>query len=49
MHKRILHTSLKEQGARFYISIQNVKSVKDVMVIFTGIEKLMPRHDEVHS
>ncbi len=47
--KNPAHCSLKEQGARFYISIQNVKSVKDVMTIFTGIEKLMPKHDEVHS
>jgi transcription-repair coupling factor (superfamily II helicase) len=47
--KNPTHCSLKEQGARFYISIQNVKSVKDVMTIFTGIEKLMPKHDEVHS
>ena len=47
--KNPAYCSLKEQGARFYISIQNVKSVKDVMTIFTGIEKLMPRHDEVHS
>ncbi|HXB40102.1 MAG TPA: transcription-repair coupling factor [Bacteroidia bacterium] len=30
---------LKEQGARFYISIQNVSSVKDVMVIFNEMEK----------
>jgi transcription-repair coupling factor (superfamily II helicase) len=47
--KNPAYCSLKEQGARFYISIQNVKSVKDVMTIFTGIEKLMSKHDEVHS
>jgi len=47
--KNPAYCALKEQGARFYISIQNVKSVKDVMVIFTAIEKLMTKHDEVHS
>ena len=36
---------LKEQGARFYISIQNVTSVKDVMTIFTSIEKLMTKNE----
>ena len=47
--KNPTNCALKEQGARFYISIQNVKSVKDVMSIFTGIEKLMPKNNEVHS
>ncbi|HXD91603.1 MAG TPA: transcription-repair coupling factor [Bacteroidia bacterium] len=47
--KNPAYCALKEQGSRFYISIQNVKSVKDVMVIFTAIEKLMTKHDEVHS
>lgn len=47
--KNPAYCALKEQGTRFYISIQNVKSVKDVMVIFTAIEKLMTKHDEVHS
>ena len=47
--KNPAYCALKEQGARFYISIQNVKSVKDVMVIFTAIEKLMTKQDEVHS
>jgi transcription-repair coupling factor (superfamily II helicase) len=47
--KNPAHCALKEQGTRFYISIQNVKSVKDVMVIFTGIEKLMTKSSEVHS
>jgi transcription-repair coupling factor (superfamily II helicase) len=32
---------LKEQGARFYISIQNIGSVQDVMHIFTEIETLI--------
>lgn len=36
--------SLKEQGSRFYISVQEVSSVKDVMTIFDGIEKLMSTH-----
>ncbi|MHB8261513.1 MAG: transcription-repair coupling factor [Bacteroidia bacterium] len=40
---------LKEQGTRFYISIQNVKSIKDVMIIFNSIEKLMTKYNEVHS
>ena len=30
---------LKEQGARFYISVQNVSSVQDVMAIFNEMEK----------
>jgi transcription-repair coupling factor (superfamily II helicase) len=47
--KNPAYCALKEQGTRFYISIQNVKSVKDVMVIFTGIEKLMTKNNEVHS
>ena len=47
--KNPANCSLKEQGARFYISIQHVKSVKDVTTIFTGIEKLMTKHNEVHS
>ena len=47
--KNPAYCALKEQGVRFYISIQNVKSVKDVMMIFTAIEKLMTKHDEVHS
>ncbi|MGZ3863418.1 MAG: transcription-repair coupling factor [Bacteroidia bacterium] len=38
--------SLKEQGSRFYISVQNVASVKDVMSIFTSIEKIMQKHEE---
>ena len=37
---------LKEQGARFYISIQNVNSVQDVMSIFNSIEKLMPKNEK---
>lgn len=37
---------LKEQGARFYISIQNVSSVQDVMTIFNSIEKLTAKHAE---
>jgi transcription-repair coupling factor (superfamily II helicase) len=37
--------SLKEQGARFYISIQNVTSVQDVMSIFSSIEKIMVKHE----
>jgi transcription-repair coupling factor (superfamily II helicase) len=36
--------SLKEQGARFYISIQSVNEVKDVMSIFASIEKIMLKH-----
>ena len=47
--KNPAHCALKEQGARFYISIQHVSSVKDVMLIFTGIEKLMSKQNEVHS
>jgi transcription-repair coupling factor (superfamily II helicase) len=47
--KNPAYCALKEQGPRFYISIQNVKSVKDVTIIFTAIEKLMTKHDEVHS
>jgi len=47
--KNPAYCALKEQGTRFYISIQNVKSVKDVMSIFTGIEKLMSKHDEVYK
>ncbi len=47
--KNPAHCALKEQGTRFYISIQNVKSVKDVMAIFTGIEKLMAKNNEVSS
>ncbi|HEX7412633.1 MAG TPA: transcription-repair coupling factor [Bacteroidia bacterium] len=47
--KNPAHCMLKEQGTRFYISIQNVKSIKDVMTIFNSVEKLMPHHDEVHS
>lgn len=35
---------LKEQGARFYISIQNVRSVNDVMSIFNQMEKHIPAH-----
>ena len=47
--KNPLHCSLKEQGTRFYISIQHVNSVLDVMHIFNSMEKLMPKQNEVHS
>lgn len=36
---------LKERGARFYISIQNVNRIQDVMAIFASIEKLMLKHE----
>jgi transcription-repair coupling factor (superfamily II helicase) len=36
--------SLKEQGARFYISIQNVSSVQDVMRIFNEMESSIQPH-----
>jgi hypothetical protein len=39
---------LKEQGTRFYISIQNIKSVADVMSVFAAIEKLMPKQIQVN-
>ncbi|MBS1647573.1 MAG: transcription-repair coupling factor [Bacteroidetes bacterium] len=32
---------LKEQGTRFYINIQQINSVADVMHVFSSIEKLM--------
>lgn len=35
---------LKEQGARFYISIQNVSTVQDVMRIFNEMENSIPTH-----
>lgn len=41
--------SLKEQGARFYITVQNVNSVMDVMSIFTTIEKLTLKNEAKHS
>jgi transcription-repair coupling factor (superfamily II helicase) len=47
--KNPAYCALKEQGTRFYISIQNVKSVKDVTAIFSGIEKLMAKSSEIHS
>jgi len=40
---------LKEQGARFYISIQNVNRVQDVMSIFTSMEKLKAQHEMSHD
>ncbi len=38
--------SLKEQGARFYIAVQNVSSVQDVMSIFNEMERSIPAHAE---
>jgi len=38
--------SLKEQGARFYISIQSVNNVSDVMLIFNEMERTIPAHAE---
>lgn len=37
---------LKEQGTRFYISIQNVTSVQDVMSIFNEMQKSIPANAE---
>jgi len=35
---------LKEQGARFYISVQNVRGVEDVMSIFDKMQRSIPKN-----